>query len=312
MKNMRTLLKLLGAATLTSLPVTTLIACGTKEDESKKLVDNVSINLGLTDNEGKGLKDIRLMWDGKYTPIFIIDDSNISATNLLEGDATTGNAKAKDEDSFYFLKSVLQQEVKIGTTFEDGMFDAAEVAKIKHKVTHIQVSTAKLIEPTDEEKLIINDGTYLLQFFKEDDKTNLGDQYKIQAATGTNATFNMFSSDSTTNLAKLSYQEFVYRGSPIQNFTANASTNLTVDKWVVEKTKVPLISSSRTDQAICFNNFEELIGWKAEFNVKSYQNTGLDLKRLSEGDKLTFTITLIKNEETIALKPTITISIPTS
>lgn len=51
MKNMRTLLKLLGAVTLTSLPVTTVIACGSKkEDEDKKILDNVSINLGLTNN----------------------------------------------------------------------------------------------------------------------------------------------------------------------------------------------------------------------------------------------------------------------
>ncbi len=309
MKNMWTLLKLLGAVTLTSLPVTTIIACGTKEDENKKLVDNVSINLGLTDSDEKGLKAIDMMWDGKYTPTFIIDDSDISPTNLLEGNVTTGDAKAKDEDSFYFLKSVLQQTVKTGTTFEDGMFDAAEVAKIKHKVTNIQVSTAKLIEPTDEQKLIINDATYLLQFFKEDNKTNLGDQYKIQAAIGTNATFSIFSTDST-NPAKLSYREFVYSGSPIQNFYANAKRETTVDKWVAEKTEVPLISTSRTDQAICFNNFEELIGWKAKFNVKSYQKTGIDPVRLSSGDKLTFTITLIKNEKTISLKSTIIISIP--
>lgn len=82
MKNMRTLLKLLGVVTLTALPVTTVIACGTKEDEGKKLIDNVSINLGLTDSEGKGLKAIGMMWDGKYTPNFIVDDSSdISATN---------------------------------------------------------------------------------------------------------------------------------------------------------------------------------------------------------------------------------------
>lgn len=309
MKNMRILLKLLGAVTLTSLPVTTIIACGTKENENKKLIDNVSINLGLTDSDGKGLKAIDMMWDGKYTPTLIIDNSDIIATNLLENNATTGDAKAKDEDNFYFLKSVLQQTVKTGTTFEDGMFDATEVAKIKNKVTNIQVTTVKFIEPTDEEKLIISDATYLLQFFKEDNKTNLGDPYQIQAASGTNATFNIFSTDST-NPAKLSYREFVYSGSPIQNFYANTKRETTVDKWVDEKTETPLISRSRTDPAICFNNFEELIGWKAKFNVDSYVQTGSDPVRLGEGDKLKLKVTLIRNEETISLKSTITITIP--
>lgn len=231
--------------------------------------------------------------------------------NLLEGHFTTGDVKAKDEDSFYFLKSVLQQTVKTGTTFEDGMFDAAEVAKIKHKITNIQVSTAKHIEPTDEEQLVINDATYVLQFFKEDNKTNLGDKYKVQAAIGTNATFSIFSTDSATNPAKLSYREFVYSGSPIQNFYANAKRENTVEKWTVEKTEVPLISSSKTDQAICFNNFEELIGWKVKFNVDSYTKTGVDPVRLAESDKLKFKVTLIKNDETISLKSTVTISIPT-
>lgn len=312
MKNMRTLLKLLGAATLTSLPVTTVIACRSKEDESKKLLDNVSINLGLTNSEGKGLKTIELIWNDKHTPSFIINDSDIKVTNLLEGNATTGDAKAKDEDSFYFLKSILQQEVKTGTTFEDGMFDAAEIAKIKYKITNIEVAAGKLIEATDEEKLIIKDGTYLLQFFKEDNKTNLGDKYKIAAKTGIDVTFNIFSTDST-NPAKLAYPEFVYSGSPIQHFTPLTKQEDTVKIWTKDKTEVPLISTSRTDSAICFNNFEQLIGWKAKFNVEKFIGTNpIETVRLSEGDKLIFSITLTKDKETISLQSTITIVIPSS
>lgn len=139
--------------------------------------------------------------------------------------------------------------MKTGTTFEDSMFDETKIAKIKNKITNIKVSAGKLTEPTDKEKLIVNDGTYLLQFFKEDNKTNLADKYKIITKTGTDATFNIFSTDDT-NLAKLGYPEFVYSGSPIENFKANQKKEDTVKKWKVEKTEVPLISTTRTERAI--------------------------------------------------------------
>ncbi|WP_342277060.1 hypothetical protein [Spiroplasma endosymbiont of Nebria brevicollis] len=190
MKSIRILLKLLGAVTLTAIPVVTVIDCGNEEDEGKLLLDKVSINLGLTDASGKGLKAIMLNWDNDK-PYSAIKSNDILVTKLLEGDATTGEAKAKDKESFDFLKSVLQQKLKSGTTFEDGTFDVAEVVKIKYKLSNIKIFAAKFVEPNDEEKLIVNDGAYNLQFFKEDDSTNLGDKYKVKVETNTDALFNM-------------------------------------------------------------------------------------------------------------------------
>lgn len=75
MRNMRTLLKLLGASVIKTVAVTTVIACGNnKEDQVKILLDQVSINLGLTNDEGNGLKTIRLDWE-KDTSFFLIDNS---------------------------------------------------------------------------------------------------------------------------------------------------------------------------------------------------------------------------------------------
>ncbi|WP_339048923.1 hypothetical protein [Spiroplasma endosymbiont of Colias croceus] len=265
---MRTLLKLLGASVITTVPVTTVIACGNnKEDQVKILLDQVSINLGLTNDEGNSLKTIRLDWE-KDTSFFLIDNSDILVTKLLEKEATTGQPKAKDKDSFYFLKSVLQQKLTSGTTPEDGTFDAAEVAKIKNKISNIKVSTSKFVEPNDDEKLVVGDGTYNLQFFKEDGKTNLGDKYTVKVMTGTDALFNIFASYSA---AKLSYNEFVYEGSSIEYFQAGYKLEETVNKWLKDKTEVPLISKSRTEKAIKFNNFEQLVGWKAKFNVISFK-----------------------------------------
>ncbi|WP_339042858.1 hypothetical protein [Spiroplasma endosymbiont of Apeira syringaria] len=71
--------------------------------------------------------------------------------------------------------------------------------------------------------------------------------------TGTDALFNIFASDSP---AKLSYNEFVYEGSSIEYFQAGYKLEETVNKWLKDKTEVPLISKSRTEKAIKFNNFE--------------------------------------------------------
>ncbi|WP_425382169.1 hypothetical protein [Spiroplasma endosymbiont of Melieria omissa] len=310
MRNMRTLLKLLGASVITTVPVTTVITCGNnKEDQVKILLDQVSINLGLTNDEGNGLKTIRLDWE-KDTSFFWIDNSDILVTKLLENEVTTGQAKAKDKDSFYFLKSVLQQKLTSGTTPEDGTFDAAEVAKIKNKISNIKVSTSKFVEPNDDEKLVVGDGTYNLQFFKEDGKTNLGDKYTVKVMTGTDALFNIFASDSP---AKLSYNEFVYEGSSIEHFQAGYKLEETVNKWLKDKTEVPLISKSRTEKAIKFNNFEQLVGWKAKFNVIGFERRGAFPRPndLTDGDELTLSIALVKNQETISLKSTTIIRINT-
>lgn len=305
MKNMRTLLKLLGAVTLTGLPATTVIACGSDTNETKVLADKVSENLNLTDTSGKGLKVVNLDWNN-YEPYFSIDDSDIVVTNLLVGDVTTGEAKAKDQASFDFLRAVLLLQLKSGTTFADGIFDATDVAKIKHKVSDISISTAKFVEPNDEQKIIVSSGTYSLQFFKEDGTTNLGDKYQVKVATNTNALFNIFGTDDPI---KLTDKEFIYTGSPIELFAANLNIELYIDKWVNNKIEVPLISSKRTDPAIKFNYFEELIGWKAKFNVKTFTKfaTNVDDKRVETGDKLILAITWSRDNETVSLKANMTL-----
>ncbi|BDT03670.1 hypothetical protein [Spiroplasma ixodetis] len=126
--------------------------------------------------------------------------------------------------------------------------------------------------------------------------------------TGTDALFNIFASDSP---AKLSYNEFVYEGSSIEYFQAGYKLEeTTVNKWLKDKTEVPLISKSRTEKAIKFNNFEQLIGWKAKFNVINFERTGIPRpNNLTDGDELTLSIALVKNQETISLKSTIIIRI---
>ncbi|WP_342276451.1 hypothetical protein [Spiroplasma endosymbiont of Nebria brevicollis] len=302
MRSMKTLLRLLGAVSLTTVAATSVVACG-NNDSTKILNNKVSQNLDLTDTDGKGLKAIMLNWD-KDKPYFSIKSNDILTTKLLEGDATTGDAKAKDKESFDFLKSVLQQKLKSGTTFEDGTFDAAEVVKIKYKFSNIKISTAKFVEPNDEAKLIVNDGAYNLQFFKEDNKTSLGDKYQIKVKTDTNALFNIFGTDDPI---KLGHDEFVFAGSPIERFRNSSKLEDTVNKWTSDKIEVPLISKNRTSSAIKFNNFEELVGWKAKFNIKEFKKSGIDPVRIEEGDKLVLSIALIKGNETISLKATITL-----
>lgn len=311
MRSMRTLLKLLGAVTLATLPATTVMACGNNATKGKVLLDKISVNLGLTDNEGKGLKAVNLIWDKDKPVLTISDESNISLSKLLEKDVTTGDVKAKDKESFDFLKNVLQLTVKGEQTFEEGTFDAAEVASITHKVTDVTIKPAKYKAPNDDETLVISDGSYILQFFKADKTTSLGDKYQVKVVAGNDvsALFDIFSKEETSP-TKLGNAEFIYAGSPIENFRANALT-VNARKWAEDQIVVPLISKERTDKAIKFNNFEELIGWKARFNVKEFVPTAapVDPTRLEPGDTLRIAITLTKDKDTIALKTTIVVGI---
>ncbi|WP_342277062.1 hypothetical protein [Spiroplasma endosymbiont of Nebria brevicollis] len=118
--------------------------------------------------------------------------------------------------------------------------------------------------------------------------------------------FNIFGASARI---KLGYKEFVYSGSPIENFKSSIKNDVAKNDWVKNKIEVPLISKKRTEPAIKFNNFEELVGWKSKFNVNKYTQVIEGNPRFAEFDSLSFSIKLIKNKEEIKLSKQQIISI---
>ncbi|TLF26225.1 MAG: hypothetical protein FCO83_01910 [Spiroplasma sp. WSS] len=294
MKSLLTIVTALAIGTTNSVAFTKLLNTTQLKEIKSSLDHQVSQNLELTDINGYGLKQFAIKWE-KNQPSFFIKEEVI-VTKLLKNNVITGKEKAKDKESFDFLRNVLKIKLESGTTYEDGIFSAENVFKIKYRIFDCSALINSFKDEYDKEKLIIEDGTYKLQFFEEDGKTTLGDIYEVNVKKGqeTNALFDMLTNKDT----KLSYNEFVYEGSPIEKFKSFYKLKDTVKKWKNEKIEVPLINKNRTSKAIKFNNYEKLIGWKSIFNVIDWKKgfPNFDPIRLEEGDELYFSLSFVKKD----------------
>ncbi|WJG70359.1 hypothetical protein [Spiroplasma ixodetis] len=165
--NMKNILRLMGALTLTTAATTSVVACGDKAGVAMNV--KVSKQLGLTDENGEGVQTASLDTTVKDNVTWTIDalKTPIKASALLKHDGSAANQACAD-----FLTGKLKQ------TATDGKFNKEELDKITGAVTDFKPELAKMDDGKD---YAITGGTFNFQFKKGEEA--LGDVYGIKLKT---------------------------------------------------------------------------------------------------------------------------------
>ena len=168
--NMKNILRLMGALTLTTAATTSVVACGDKAGVAMNV--EVSKQLGLTDDKGEGVQAASLDTAAAKDNVSwaVAEASAIKASKLLGEED-----KAANQACFDFITNVLKVKPKEGTTFADGVFDKAVLDAITAEVTNIKPELAKMDDGKD---YAITGGTFNFQFKKGEEA--LGDVYGIK------------------------------------------------------------------------------------------------------------------------------------
>ncbi|WP_338976150.1 hypothetical protein [Spiroplasma endosymbiont of Monopis laevigella] len=162
--NMKNILRLMGALTLTTAATTSVVACGDKAGVAMNV--EVSKQLGLTDDKGEGVQAASFDTTVKDNVTWTVDalKTPIKASALLGEDNKAANQACAD-----FLTGKLKQ------TATDGKFNKEELDKITGAVTDFKPELAKMDDGKD---YAITGGTFNFQFKKGEEA--LGDVYGIK------------------------------------------------------------------------------------------------------------------------------------
>lgn len=173
MRTMKTLLRLLGAVSLTTLAASSVVACC--GDKAKNLDSKVAQNLKLIDNKGKGLVSPTINVDAtdKSKVTWKIDLNAIKVEILVQSDK-----KAKDKESFDFLKNVLKIKIDSGTKLEDAIFNNAQLKAATITFSDINVDLKPIKIKND---FYVKNGSYNIMFTNGTTKTA---KYKIVTKLG--------------------------------------------------------------------------------------------------------------------------------
>lgn len=153
MRSMKTLLRLLGAVSLTTVAASSVVACGSKPPEIN--VDVAKL-LDWYDVQGKSKINQTLTRDdtaGKEKYSIIADDSQIKITNLFKNKLLNNN-KAKNTEVTKFLSDL---GFKSGSESRD--YSTDDVAKITALVAKVTSSTPGKIEENVKTDFKVSDGT---------------------------------------------------------------------------------------------------------------------------------------------------------
>lgn len=176
MRSMKTLLRLLGAVSLSTVAASSVVACGDKpKDKAKDFDAKVSQNLGLTDADGKGLISPTMNFDDtdKSKVTWEINLNSIKLESLVGSDK-----KAKDKESFIFLKDVLNIKIDSGTKLEDAIFNDTQIKAATITVSDINVD----LKPNEKKNdFYVKNGSYNIMFTNGTTKTA---KYKIGTKLG--------------------------------------------------------------------------------------------------------------------------------
>ncbi|WP_395473476.1 hypothetical protein [Spiroplasma endosymbiont of Nomada rufipes] len=177
MNIIKSVLRLMSAVTLTTVSTSSVIACDNQDFEENLLNAKVSQGLKLTNANGEGLlmPTINIDENDKSQVTWKINPTNIKVINLIKNDK-----KAKDEESFQFLKNALNIKIDSGTKLEDAIFNETELNNVTTIISNINVD---LNPVTDKNDFYIVKGSYNIMFTNGVTKT---DKYKVVIKTSTN------------------------------------------------------------------------------------------------------------------------------
>lgn len=159
MRSMKTLLRLLGAVSLTTVAASSVVACGSKAPE---IHVNVAKLLDWYDAQGKSLISQKLNKDdtvGQEKYSIIADDSLIKLpelfkTKLLIQGSAAGKFKAKNTEATKFLSDL---GFKSGSESKD--YSTDDVTKITALIAKVTSSTSGKIEENGTSDFKVGDGT---------------------------------------------------------------------------------------------------------------------------------------------------------
>lgn len=174
MRSMKTLLRLLGAVSLTTVAASSVVACGSKAPD---LHVDVAKLLDWYDVQGKSKINQQLTKDdtpGKEKYSIIADDSLIKPTELFKNKLliqgfAVGKFKAKNTEATKFLSDL---GFKSGSESKD--YSTDDVAKITALIAKVTSSTPGKIEENGTTDFKVSDGTCQVDIM---DKT--GDSAKV-------------------------------------------------------------------------------------------------------------------------------------
>ncbi|WP_339039895.1 hypothetical protein [Spiroplasma endosymbiont of Andrena trimmerana] len=177
MNIIKSVLRLMSAVTLTTVSTSSVIACDNQDFEENLLNAKVSQGLKLTNATGEGLlmPTINIDENDKSQVTWKINPTNIKVINLIKNDK-----KAKDEESFQFLKNALNIKIDSGTKLEDAIFNETELNNVTTIISNINVD---LNPVTDKNDFYIVKGSYNIMFTNGVTKT---DKYKVVIKTSPN------------------------------------------------------------------------------------------------------------------------------
>ncbi|WJG71368.1 hypothetical protein [Spiroplasma ixodetis] len=230
MRSMKTLLRLLGAVSLTTVAASSVVACGSKAPE---IHVDVAKELDWYDAQGKSKIKQKLNRDdtvGKEKYSIIADDSLIKPTELfktkllIQG-STVGKFKAKNTEATKFLSDL---GFKSGSESKD--YSTDDVAKITALIAKVTSSTPGKIEENGTTDFKVSDGNCQVDIMdKVGDgakvvksytiKTLKNDTLDINATVITNLIVNK-------NGLKLTDSEGFKQGQPISSFKLKIKSDI--------------------------------------------------------------------------------------
>ncbi|WP_342266277.1 hypothetical protein [Spiroplasma endosymbiont of Villa modesta] len=176
MRNIKTLLKLLGAVSLSTVAASSVVACGgganPNPTPTKEMDVQVKKDFGFLDTNANSL--VKLSIDINATSKLASWKSEqlaITATALLKGN--TGEQKAKSNDAANFLVNVLKIEAKTG----EGENRIFEVKKTNEISINVQSYSPAISKKAGNADYVVTGGTLIFNFQKND--KSLGDNFSL-------------------------------------------------------------------------------------------------------------------------------------
>ncbi|WP_425381677.1 hypothetical protein [Spiroplasma endosymbiont of Polydrusus pterygomalis] len=243
--NMKNILRLMGALTLTIGTATSVVAC---DQSSVAMNTDVSKQLGLTDDKGQGVQEATLDISSKADAV--IWSVPALATPITAAKLLTTADKAADQSCFDFITNVLTVKPKTGSKLDDGVFDNATLTAITGEVTQITPTLKKM---DDNKDYAITGGTFSFQFKKGNEK--LGDLYSIK-----------LKADSTKGVVNVALTTLVAKIKATDTDVAdNTAIQFEIGKPVPEAAKTPGVAikiQGTTDVVKQFNALNTVTGLK--------------------------------------------------
>lgn len=286
--NMKILLRLLGAGVLTTVAATSVVACGDKPNPGTAMNAQVSQDLGLTGTDGKGSIKALIDIAQKSAPVW---NTNLVTTNLAAKlvTGTTGQVAGKDADSTTFLKDVLKL-----TADTDNKFNIEDVNAIVAKVSTIKPTIGANKAKND---YIVTGGTYIIQFFKADGTTILGDEYTVNLA------LNAETDGIINNIipSGLNIADFDIAGSDISSFVVGQEVTDLKGKTIT------LTKTDPSDANTQMVKVMDLLGKTAVFTVSEQSKQAGPSVKWADADTLKLKITT--TEITVGFTKTVVLTL---